>query len=179
MSGNIYLARQLFFILLTIICVSKIQIRHSDKSGSLQWAWVSAFNYSLLKIQWWIPACTTLAESQTILTITVPKTPRFVQSWNVRPQNTQPESADISWHPPKAFISSNVAFFLKVSVYQIHCFNRPCFFNLFLFWWMHAAALHWSACLFSSSLSHGSSKLLCPLSPLLVCSIRVICTLLN
>ena len=35
-SGNIYLARQLFFILLTIICVSKIQIIHSDKSGSRQ-----------------------------------------------------------------------------------------------------------------------------------------------
>lgn len=38
-SGSIYLARQLFFfffILVTIICVSEIEIRHSDKSGSLQ-----------------------------------------------------------------------------------------------------------------------------------------------
>lgn len=38
-SENIYLAGQLFFFffrLLTIICVSKIQIKHSDKSGSLQ-----------------------------------------------------------------------------------------------------------------------------------------------
>lgn len=84
-SGNIYLARQLFFILLTIICVSKIQIRHSDKSGSLQWAWVSAFNYNLLKIQWWIPACTTLFESQIILTTTVPKTLSLFQKLECEP----------------------------------------------------------------------------------------------
>lgn len=173
MSGNIYLARQLFFILLTIICVSKIQIRHSDKSGSLQWAWVSAFNYSLLKIQWWIPACTILAESQISLTITVPKTPSLVQSWNARPQNTQPGSTDTSWHPPKAFVSSHVAFFLKVSVYETLRFNWPYFFNLLLFWWMHAAALHWSVCLEECFLhcfpmKALSSSVLCPLYLFLV-----------
>lgn len=35
LSGNIYLARQSFFRFLTIMCVSKIQIRCRDKFGSL------------------------------------------------------------------------------------------------------------------------------------------------
>lgn len=90
--------------------------------------------------------CIILSESQISLTISVPKTPSLVQRWNVRPQNTQPGSTDISWHPPQTFVSSHVAFFLKVSD-SVTLFWLTLFFQ-FVFILMNACCcLHWSVCL--------------------------------